>query len=187
MYAIHSNVLFIILQTTLGGFLLYNFWQIFLCTPSSPLFCWATKGTRFMERHRECAQAGWYGKPVCDVVGLHYTNLELPQAQVFSVCLLSPSGNSASGKEGIGLWICRCASGGTGLWICRSACAWAAALPDAASAQVHAHAWSVGVQCMSRKEQSAGVSCSEIWTFGNFPFLEWFIVTMSEPKQSTSY
>lgn len=46
-----------------------------------------------MERHRECAQAGWCGKAVCDVVWLHYTNLELPQAQVFPLCLLSLSGN----------------------------------------------------------------------------------------------
>lgn len=35
---------------------------------------------------------------------------------------------------------------GIGLWLCRSACAAAAALPDAASAQVHGHGCGVGVQ-----------------------------------------
>lgn len=56
------------------------------------------------------------------VCGWIDTNLELSQAQVLSVCLLSPSGNSAQVERkelGCGF----------------------ADLPDAASAQVHGHGW----------------------------------------------
>lgn len=127
MYAIHSNVLFIILQTTRRGFLLYNLWQTFLCIPSSLLFCWTTKGTRFLERQRECTQPVWCGKPVCDVMWLNSHKLRAATSPGFlSVSLVSHWKFCTSRKEGIWLWS----------RICRSACAWTAALPDAASAQV---------------------------------------------------
>lgn len=106
-----------------------------------------------------------YGvESLSDVVWVDSYKLRAATSPGFlSVSLVSQWKFCTSGKEGIGLWICR------------SACAGTVALPDAASAKVHAHGCSVRVQCIQSSawagKNSTEVSCSAIWAFGNFPFL----------------